>query len=107
MIILSQEGNRIVDWSRVQKVYQLGSSAMIRYIGGEKDYDSFGKYRSDNQANTAKYRSDNQANTAIGRLFYALAEGETSFQFPQPNELPESKAHYGAGGGKRHGHGGS
>lgn len=96
MIILSQEGNRIVDWSRVQKVYQLGSSAMIRYIDGEKDYDSFGKYR-----------SDNQANTAIGRLFYALAEGETSFQFPQPNELPESKAHYGAGGGKRHGHGGS
>ena len=90
MIILSQSGEKMTDWGKVKKVYQLGENVMIGY--GDKDYDSFGKYR-----------TKNQANLAIGKLYYDLSEGKTSFQFPQMTELPDSKAHYGAGGGKRHG----
>ena len=82
MIIMSQSGDKIIDWSKVNKVYLVGNSVVI---------------------GMGKYRTNEQANLVLGRLFYALVEGEKQFQFPQPSELPDSKAHYGSGGGKRHG----
>ena len=92
MIIMSQSGDKIIDWSKVNKVYLVSSSVVIGM--GDKDYNTFGKYR-----------TNEQANLALGRLFYALGDCEKLFQFPQPSELPDSKAHYGSGGGR--GHGGS
>ena len=90
MIIMSQSGDKIIDWSKVNKVYLVGNSVVIGM--SDKDYSTYGKYR-----------TNEQANLVLGRLFYALVEGEKQFQFPQPSELPDSKAHYGSGGGKRHG----
>ena len=40
---------------------------------------------------------------AIGLLFNALSEGKPAFEFPQPEDLPVIKSHYGCGGGKSHG----
>ena len=70
MIIMSQSGDKIIDWSKVNKVYLVGNSVVIGM--SDKDYSTYGKYR-----------TNEQANLVLGRLFYALVEGEKQFQFPQ------------------------
>ena len=51
-----------------------------------------------------KYKTKRQCEIAIGYLYNAIAEGETSFEFPQASDLPDAVNHYGASsGGKRRG----
>ena len=49
MIIMSQSGDKIIDWSKVNKVYLVGNSVVIGM--SDKDYSTYGKYRTNEQAN--------------------------------------------------------
>ena len=49
------------------------------------------------------YNTERQAKVALGMLYFSVAAGDMKFEFPQAGDLPDSRAHYGAGGGSRHG----
>ena len=90
MTIMAQSGKWIADWNKVKKVFCTKGSVNAGFEDGDVLV-------------CGTYKTEQQCMTAMGRLYYALAAGDSSFEFPQPDELPDSKAHYGTGGGRRHG----
>ena len=94
MIIMSQSGKLISDWVKIKKVYSTTNQKGCAVLAGFDDGDA---------GILGTYRTEEQCLIALGRFFYALVEKESSYQFPQPNELPDNKTYFGAGGGRRHG----
>ena len=94
MVIMNQSGKLITDWAKVKKAYLSTNSKGCAVLSSFDDGDT---------GVLGTYRTEEQCLIALGGLFYALSENESSYQFPQLNELPDSTAHYGAGVGRRHG----
>lgn len=94
MVILNQSGRYVIDWAKIKKAYISTGSKGNAVIASFEDGDT---------VVLGTYRTEGQCSIALGKLFHAITEGGGGYQFPQPEELPVSKAHYGSGGGRNHG----
>lgn len=107
MVILNQSGRVLTEWSKVTRVIVTGSSGSDkreREKRGRNTCAVVAIYEgSGESAVMGVYGSDEQCIRAIGKLYYAIQEGKETFEFPQPEDLPIIKSHYGSGGGGKHG----
>ena len=95
MVIMAQSGKWMADWSKIKKCYiSSGKVQGVAVMAGFSDGD---------QMVCGTYATNEQGKTVIGYLYNAIKDGDMFFEFPQPEELPTSKAYFGTGGGKRHG----
>lgn len=96
MVIMPQSGLWIADWNKITRIIALDGKKEGAIINAVFDD------RSSNPCGT--YRTKRQCEIAIGYLYNAIADGKTSFEFPQASDLPDAVNHYGASsGGNRHG----
>jgi len=87
MVIMSQTGKTIVRWERIDKAFVSSNPKGHAIIVGFGNADN---------VLMGTYHSAEQCQRVLGYLFEALKESESSFEFPQPEELPDCKAHYGS-----------
>lgn len=87
MVIMSQSGRCITDWEKVKKVYISTNDKGNAVLSGFDDGDS---------VIMGTYLNEEQCKRAIGYLFVAIKMMETSFEFPQWEDLPDCKANYGS-----------
>ncbi len=105
MVILNQSGRGLTDWSKIKRVI----STKAAYNKEERERMGgftcavLGLQEGKDSIVLGTYGTEGQAMRAIGLLFNALSEGKPAFEFPQPEDLPVIKSHYGCGGGKSHG----
>ena len=99
MVIMPQSGLWIADWNKITR---------ISALDGKKEGAIINAVFDDRSSNPCgEYKTKRQCEIAIGYLYNAIAEGETSFEFPQASELPDAVNHYGASSGGKNRHGGS
>ena len=106
MVILNKSGRTLTEWSKITRIISIGNNGndkREREKRGRNTCAVVAVYDGRESTVMGEYGSEEQCIRAIGKLYYAIQEGKTTFEFPQPEDLPVIKSHYGSGGGKSHG----
>lgn len=102
MVIMAQSGKWVAEWEKISKMVVSSS---------QKGYAVLAIMPGDTEKTTmvsGTYANENQAILALGKFYTALNDGDKSFQFPQPEDMPVLNQSYsGRASTRRNSHGGS
>lgn len=99
MIIMTQSGKIVFTLDNAYRFFVLSKGGMRSSVNAV--------YKDGSSVVCGEYNGAAQAELALGQFFYAVRDGEPSFEFPQAEEMPQSKAHYGTMTSRKRSHGGS